>query len=194
MNGGRSRSCRVFQTQGIPVASSTPRSTERLTSSGGLLASAPDPVPPANRCVTPLRVSTPGRCPRWTRFRRWLPRPVSVRPDASGRSVPAKDCLTGDEQGLTARPSPLFRMPVALKGLSSRCVRPPAADNSVDHHRVRCGHYSHKSAHGETPPRMIFEPRVFRRKAKQNCRLDSNRPEAGDREHGESDREHNSRD
>src|SRR6056297_1606683 len=105
MNGGQSDLPGVPY-WGIPVASSTPQPYERQVSSGPLLASAPDGLPPVNSdCSTPASARR---------------RPLSPQDEASksapgarygltGRhrcSVPAQDHSAGDEQGLTARPSP----------------------------------------------------------------------------------------
>src|SRR6056297_4059094 len=105
MNGGQPDLPGV-PCRGIPVASSTPRPYERQVSSGPLLASAPDGLPPVNPDS-----GTPASARRG---------PLSPQDEASksasgarygltGRlrnSAPAKDHSAGDEEGLTPRPSP----------------------------------------------------------------------------------------
>jgi len=73
-------------TEGIPVASSTPRPVERQVSDGPLLASAPDGLSPTNHDEPSLRTVAVDRCPRRTRLRRWLsgPRPVGRTPAGFG--------------------------------------------------------------------------------------------------------------
>lgn len=108
---------------GISVASSTPRSLERRTSDGPLLAPAPGGVPPTNRANPSLR--------------KGYTEPLSPRDEVStlasearagltGRArfwSPLKTYFAGREQGLTARPSPLTPTPPTLKGLSTREAR-----------------------------------------------------------------------
>ncbi len=119
MNGWTARLPGV-PTWGIPVASSTPRSLERRTSDGPLLASAPGGVPPMNRANPSLR--------------KGYAEPLSPKDEVStlasgaragltGRArvrSPLKTYFAGEEQGLTARPSPLPHYPPTVKGLSMR--------------------------------------------------------------------------
>ncbi len=105
--------------RGIPVASSTPRSYERRTSDGGLLASAPDPVPPMNRDGSPLRTSDTKPLSPQDEVSTLAPGARTGLTGRARRSVPAKDSMAGYEQGLTARPSPPRTTPVRLKGLST---------------------------------------------------------------------------
>jgi len=59
-------------------------------SSGGLLASAPDPLPPVNRCMTPLRVLTPEPLSPVDEVSTLASEACAGRPDALGVRSPLK--------------------------------------------------------------------------------------------------------
>src|SRR6056297_1352912 len=107
----------------VPGASSTPQPYERQMFGGPLLTSVPDGLPPIN---------CDDDAPASVRRRPLSPQDEAsasasgARPGLTGRarsSVPAQDHSAGEEQGLTARPSPSRSTRLGLKDLSPSPVR-----------------------------------------------------------------------